>query len=97
MYEDNTTDAEGGLEVNIEDNEDPTMATRLDHEVPTSEVNNNSVNVSVMFPGGNSYARGKVMGRKRDSDGKPLGRKITTPYMTKENIVLILIMGKSVN
>ena len=40
------------------------MDTVLDREVPTPEENDNYVNDSVMFPIGNSYARGKVIGWK---------------------------------
>ena len=56
MYEDDTTDAEGGLSYEI-----PVMATGLDLQVPTPEVNDNYVNSSFMSPRGNTYARGKVV------------------------------------
>ena len=38
------------------------------------ELNENYVNNSVMFPRGNTYARGKVMGQKREADGNSFGR-----------------------
>ena len=41
MYQENTTYAEVGLKRKTEDNEDPVMATRLDRNVPTPEVNKN--------------------------------------------------------
>ena len=73
MYEDDTTDAEGGLEYNSEDNEIHAMASGLDRQVPTPEVNGNFLNSSVMFPGGNTYAIRKVIRRKRYSDGNAVG------------------------
>ena len=51
------------------------MATGLYHEVPTPKVNEKCVNDSVMFPRGNSYARGKTIVWKRDADGNSVGRK----------------------
>ena len=50
------------------------MSTGLDREVPTNEENDNDVNTSVIFPIGNSYARGKVIGQKRYADGNAVGR-----------------------
>ena len=49
------------------------MANGLDLEIPTLEVNDNHTNDSIMFPRGNNYARGKVIGRKRDADGNSTG------------------------
>ena len=66
-YENNTTDPEGVLVEKTKDNEDPVMATGLDREVPTPEANDKYVNALVMLPRGDSYARGKVIGRKRDT------------------------------
>ena len=74
MYEDNTTYVEGGLAGNTEDKNTPAMDTGLDREFPMPEVNNNYVNSSVMLPRGNSYARWKVIRRKRDADGNTIGR-----------------------
>ena len=67
MYEDDNTYVEGGLSVNTGDEEDPDMATGLDHEVPTPKENDNHVNTSVMFPRGNSYAYGNAVGRSNDN------------------------------
>ena len=39
MYEDNTTDVESGLAGKTKNDEDPDMATGLDREVPTPDVN----------------------------------------------------------
>ena len=69
MYEYKTTNAEGGLAGKNEDYEDPVMSTVLYREFPTPEVNENYVNNLFIFPRGNSYARGKVIGRKRNSEG----------------------------
>ena len=74
MYEDDTTDAECGFPGNNKDYEDPVMATGLDREVPTTEVNYNYVNNSVMLPRVNSYARGKVVGRKIYAYENAVGR-----------------------
>ena len=81
MYEDDTMDAEGGLAGNTEDDEDPVMSTGLDCEVPTPEANDKYLNDQVMFPRGNRYARGKVIGRKRDADGNAVRRKNDNPIL----------------
>ena len=88
MYEDDTTYVEGGFECNTEYDEDPTMATELDHKFPTPEENDNYVNASVMFPRGNSYARKEVIGRKIDADGNAGGRSNDNPIIdTREDSV----------
>ena len=74
MYEDDITYAEGGLVSNTEDDEYPDMDTGLDIEVPTPEANDNYLNASVMLPRGESYSRGKFIGRKRDAYGNTVGR-----------------------
>ena len=66
---------------NNEDDEDPDMATGLDRKVPTPDANDNYVNALVMLPRGNSYARGKVIGRKRDADGNDVGRSNDNPIL----------------
>ena len=81
MYEEDTTYVEGGLEVNTEYNEEPAMANVLDREVPTPEANDNYVNALVMLPRGNSYARGKVIRRKRDEYGNAIGRTNDNPII----------------
>ena len=72
------------------------MATVLDRQVPTSEVTENCVNYSVMFPRGNNHARGKFIRGKRDTIGNDIGSRNYT-YLTRANIVLILMMEKSSN
>ena len=57
------------------------MATELEREVPTPDSNDNYVNASVMFPRGNSYVRGKVIGRKIDADGNAVGRSNDNPIL----------------
>ena len=81
MYEENTTDVEGGLVGKTGYYEEPVMATGLDREVPTPEVNENYVNASVMLSRGNGYARGKVVRRKRDTDGNSVGRGNDNPIL----------------
>ena len=54
MYDDYTTDVEGGLAGNTESYEEPAMSTGLDRELPTPEANDNYMNVSVIFTRGNS-------------------------------------------
>ena len=65
------------------DDEDPfkiqAPATGIDREVPTPEQGDNYVGVSIMLPRGNSNARGKVISRKRDTDGNPIGRADDNP------------------
>ena len=98
MYEYNTTDVEGGLSVNTKYDEYPTRDTGFDGEVPMPEVNDNDVNTSVMLQRENSYSRGKVIGRKRDAYGNAVGRTNDNPiYLTQGNIVLSLIMERSMN
>ena len=75
MYEDYTADAEGCLEDKSEDYEITVVANGLDRQVSTPEVNDNYVNSSVMFPKGDTYARGKVIGRKRDAIRNAVGRR----------------------
>ena len=81
MYKDDTTDVQDGLVGNTEDDEDPATATGLDRELPTPEANDNYVNAQVIFPVVNSYARWKVIGRKRYADGNNVGRKNDNPIL----------------
>ena len=57
MYEYDTTDAKCGLEDKSEDDEIPVMATVLDCQVSTPEVNDNYVKSSVMLSRWNTYDR----------------------------------------
>ena len=67
----------------------------MDGEVPKPKANDNYVNASVMLPRGNSYAIGKVVGRKRDTDGNAVGRTNGNPILdTRE---LSFMMGRSEN
>lgn len=65
------------------DDEDPfgiqAPSTGIDKEVPTPEQGDNYVGVSIMLPRGESSARGKVIARKRDAKGNPVGRADTNP------------------
>ena len=81
MYADYTMDAEGGLEDKSEDTDIPVMATGLYHQVQITEVNENYVNYSVMLPRGNTYARGKVIGRKIDASENTVGRRNANPIL----------------
>ena len=81
IHEDDTTYVEDGLTGNTEDDEYRVMATVLDHEVPKPEANDNYVKALVMLPRGNSYARGKVIVRKRDVDGNAVGRSNYNPIL----------------
>ena len=83
MYEDNTTDEEGVFTGKAEDDEDPVMATGLDHEVPAPEVNDNYVNASVMLKIWNIYDRGKVIGRKRYAYGNAVVSTNDNPIIDK--------------
>ena len=76
-------DEEGGLAGNTEDNEDPFIATGLNREYPTPEVNENDVNTSVMFLRGDIYARGKVIRRKRDADKNAVVRTNNNPILDR--------------
>ena len=57
------------------------MATGLDRKLRTLEANDNYVNASVIFPGGNSYARGKVIRRKIDAYRNSVGRSNDNPIL----------------
>ena len=81
MYEEYTTDAEGGLVRKIDYYETPVIATGLDRYVPTPEVNNNYVNASVMLPRGKTYSKGKAIRPKRDADSKYVGRTNDNPII----------------
>ena len=62
-----------------EDDKEPVMATGLDINVPMPKANENYVNALVMLPRGKSYARGKVIGHKRDADGNAVGSSNDNP------------------
>ena len=80
-YDDDTMDAEGGLADNTGYYEDPIMATGLDQEVPSPEMNDNNVNTSAMFPIGNIYAIGKVIRRKRCAYGNAVVKTNYNPRL----------------
>ena len=50
IYQDDTTNAEGGFAGKTKDDEYTTMAARLDSKVPTPELNDNNLNSSVILP-----------------------------------------------
>ena len=81
MCEDDTTDAEGDFAYKSEYDEIPLMATRLYRQLSMPEVNDNYVNSSVMFPRGNTYARVKVIGRKKDANVNAVGRRENNPIL----------------
>ena len=81
MYKDDTMDAEGGLADNNEDYEIPVMATVLERQVSTPKINDNDLKSSVILPIGNTYAKGKVMGRKIDAIGNSVGRRKENPIL----------------
>ena len=56
------------------DNEDPIMSLGVNEPLPTPEQGNNFLHASVMLPRGNLFARGKVIVRKRDAKGNPIGQ-----------------------
>ena len=57
------------------------MATGLDCQVPTPEVNGNYMNSSVMLPRGNTYARRKVIRQKRYSNENSVRRMKNKPIL----------------
>ena len=73
IYQDDTTDVEGCLAGNADNDEGTAMVTGLDRKVPTPEANDNYMNSLVMLPRGNSYARRKVIGWKIDADVNAVG------------------------
>ena len=89
MYEEDDIDAEGGLEGKTQYNEDTVIDTGLDFEVPMPEVNDNNVNASVLLRIGNSYYRGKFIGRKIDTDGNAIGS-------TNDNPIHLLDCGENI-
>ena len=48
---------------------------------PTPEVGDNYVNVEIMLPRGSTEQRGRVISRKRDSDGHPIGNANDNPIL----------------
>ena len=81
MYEDINTDAEGGLTDIPEDNETFIVDNGLYQDIPMPEVNNNYVNASVMLARGNTYARGNIIGHKRDADRNAIERPNYNPIL----------------
>ena len=81
MYEDDTTEVEGGFVDKSEENEIPLMATILERQVSTPEVNYIYVNSSAVFPRGNTYSREKVIGQKIDASGNIFGRSNDNPVL----------------
>ena len=69
------------LEGKTEGNEDHDMATVLERELHTPEVNYNYVNTSVMLSRGDRYSRGKVIELKIDTDGNAVGRENYNPIL----------------
>jgi hypothetical protein len=61
------------------DNEIPSPSLGVDVELPTPEAGDNYVDASLMLPCGNSLARGRVIGRKRDARGDPIGNANANP------------------
>ena len=81
MFEDFTTDAEGGLASKTKENEPHVMDNRSDHEVPTPKLNDNYLNASVVFLRGNTYARGRLIRRKIYVDGNVVGTMKYNPIL----------------
>ena len=81
IYEDNTIDVECGLAGNTEDDEEPSLDNGLDREVPTPDLNGNYVNALVVFPRGNIYTIGKVIGWKRYEYGNTVVRTNDNPIL----------------
>ena len=73
------------------------MANSLDHEVPMPGVNYNCVNASVMFPRGNTYTRGKVIGRKIYADRNAILRTNNKHILYKREYCIEFDDGMSVN
>ena len=65
------------------DDEDPfeiqAPSTGIDKGIPTPEQGENYVGVSIMLPWGETSACGKVISRKKDAEGNPIGRADTNP------------------
>ena len=57
------------------------MATGLDREVPTPDLNGNYLNALVVFPRGNIYTIGKVIGWKRYEYGNTVVRTNDNPIL----------------
>ena len=93
MYEDDVTDAEGVLAGDNEEDENPILETGFDCEVPIPEVNNNDVNNSVMLSRGNTYARGKFIGWKRDADGNFFGIRNDNPILDTHEYLVEFVDG----
>ena len=97
MYEDDTTDEEGSLAEKSEGNDIPVMATGFYRQVPTTQVNNYYLNSSVMFPRGNTYAGGEVIGRKRDADRNVIERMNENPVLDTSKYFFEFDDGEVIN
>ena len=59
-----------------------------DEQEVTPEAGDNYVSANVLLPRGDTLARGRVIGRKRDTDGNPIGRAHSNPILdTREYMV----------
>ena len=70
------------LEKYEDDDHDGRIPDPPDEELDaTPEIGDNYVNTEVMLPRGDHMARGKVIRRKRDAEGNPIGRENNNPIL----------------
>jgi hypothetical protein len=83
------------LEKYEDDDHDGRMPDPPDGELDaTPEVGDNDVNTEVMLPRWDHMARGKVIRRKRDAEGNPIGRANNNPILDTVNMRFSLQMVK---
>ena len=64
-----------------EDDDDGLIGSADTEETPTPEAGDYYLNASVMLPHGGTLARGRVVRRKRDREGNPIGRANANPIL----------------
>lgn len=65
-----------------DDSEDAKLPQSPDDELePTPEAGDRLINADVLLPRGSTLARGRVIERKRDADGNPIGRAHNNPIL----------------
>ena len=52
--------------------------------IPTPEMGDEFLNASIMLPRGSGHCRGKVVSRKRDEDGNPIGRRSDSGHLVND-------------
>lgn len=58
--------------------------------IPTPEEGDEFVNATIMLPRGEGHSRGRVVSRKRDEDGNPIGRRSERGFFQEDDRVYLV-------